>query len=357
MRKVDYIISDNISTPMTIGLFYKKIIFSKKVLKKKEYEFIIKHELFHIKNKDIEYKFLLLILKSIYWFNPIIYMFANQVDEILELNCDEYVLQGEEKNCRIEYAQVLLNQIESNRNKQYKFSINFSNRRESIMKRFSNIVDKSNKKSIISLVMVLAILLVVAISITICIPNINFATIEENNTQNKLIDKESNNLVNNIKNEITNSSVNNIMNNSENNTINEQIINNELGHPVKGKMIIFSDFGTVYNSMYDPKERVNHTGIDIKADSGEDILACASGIVVYSGYKGAYGKLVIIDHGNGISTWYAHCSKLYVESGQSVDKGDVISAAGSTGNSTGPHLHLEVRKDHTVKNPLDYIKN
>ena len=144
IKNISCKISDNVITPMTVGLFIKKIILSKDILKEEEYGFILKHELFHIKNKDIEYKFLLLILNCIYWFNPVIYMFINQVEEILELNCDENVLQGKEHSQRIKYAEILLNQIERTRNKQYRFSMNFANRRKNIMRRFSNIVEKSN---------------------------------------------------------------------------------------------------------------------------------------------------------------------------------------------------------------------
>jgi len=180
IKNVEYRISNDISTPMTIGILSKKIIFPKQILENNEYEFIIKHELFHIKNKDIEYKFLLLVLSSIYWFNPIIYLFVNQVDEILELNCDEYVLQGKEQACRIEYAEILLNQIEKNRNKEYKFSMNFANRRKNIMRRFSSIVDKSKKKSIISITTISIILIAISLVLVLCIPNINFASIKEN---------------------------------------------------------------------------------------------------------------------------------------------------------------------------------
>lgn len=145
-NKVMYRISNNITTPMTIGIFKKKIILPVQILENNEYEVILKHELFHIKNKDIEYKFLLLLLNCIYWFNPIIYNFVNQVDEIMELNCDEKVLENKEDSYRTQYAKVLLNQIEQNRNKEYSFSINFANRRKNIMNRFSSIVNKQKRK-------------------------------------------------------------------------------------------------------------------------------------------------------------------------------------------------------------------
>lgn len=98
-----------------------------------------------------------------------------------------------------------------------------------------------------------------------------------------------------------------------------------------------------------------HTGLDIATKSGTPIAAAASGTVIYSGYQGSLGYLVKISHGNGLETYYGHCSKLYVKAGQYVNQGDIIAAVGSTGNSTGPHLHLEVRLNGVAYNPQNYV--
>lgn len=98
-----------------------------------------------------------------------------------------------------------------------------------------------------------------------------------------------------------------------------------------------------------------HTGLDIAAPNGTPIRAAAGGTVTYAGYHYSYGNLLIISHGNGIQTYYAHCSKLYVSNGQSVSQGQNIAAVGSTGNSTGNHLHLEVRVNGTAQNPQNYV--
>lgn len=98
-----------------------------------------------------------------------------------------------------------------------------------------------------------------------------------------------------------------------------------------------------------------HTGIDIGADYGDAVLAADGGVVIEADWLGGYGNAVIIDHGNGISTLYAHNSQLIVSEGQSVAKGQTISRVGSTGYSTGPHLHFEVRQNGSPVNPLDYL--
>lgn len=98
-----------------------------------------------------------------------------------------------------------------------------------------------------------------------------------------------------------------------------------------------------------------HTGLDIAAPTGTTIRAAASGTVTFSGYKGSYGNLIVISHGNGVQTYYGHCSKLYVAAGTQVSQGQTIASVGSTGNSTGPHLHLEIRVNGVAYNPQNYL--
>lgn len=98
-----------------------------------------------------------------------------------------------------------------------------------------------------------------------------------------------------------------------------------------------------------------HKGIDISAPAGTAILAADGGTVIYAGWMSGYGNLVQVDHANGYATYYAHCSALYVSVGQMVAQGDTIAAVGSTGNSTGNHLHFEVRKGTVAENPLNYV--
>ena len=101
----------------------------------------------------------------------------------------------------------------------------------------------------------------------------------------------------------------------------------------------------------------DHTGLDIAAKTGTDIKVVADGTVTKATKSGAYGNLVVINHGNGIETYYAHTSKMYVNVGDTVKAGDVIAAVGSTGNSTGPHLHFEIRINGDPVNPQNYIYN
>jgi murein DD-endopeptidase MepM/ murein hydrolase activator NlpD len=99
-----------------------------------------------------------------------------------------------------------------------------------------------------------------------------------------------------------------------------------------------------------------HQGIDIGAPSGQTIVASGSGTVFFAGWMGGYGNLILIDHGNGIVTAYAHQTHFAVNQGASVGRGQAIGYVGSTGNSTGPHLHFEVRRNGVAVDPMPYLR-
>ena len=112
----------------------------------------------------------------------------------------------------------------------------------------------------------------------------------------------------------------------------------------------------VITSRFGPRSSGNHTGLDIAAPMGTTIAAAAGGTVVFSGWDTyGLGYAVKISHGNGVETVYGHCSKLYVKKGQKVEAGEAIAAMGSTGNSTGSHLHLEIRVNGARQNPQLYL--
>jgi murein DD-endopeptidase MepM/ murein hydrolase activator NlpD len=115
--------------------------------------------------------------------------------------------------------------------------------------------------------------------------------------------------------------------------------------PVNGTVV--SGFGMRWGRL--------HEGIDIAASSGTPIWAAAAGTVIHAGGLGGYGNLVVVDHGNGLATAYAHASAILVGVGQRVAQGETVSLAGSTGNSSGPHLHFEVRVNGVAVDPLLYL--
>lgn len=118
-----------------------------------------------------------------------------------------------------------------------------------------------------------------------------------------------------------------------------------LGWPLSGRI----------SSYYGYRNRGFHTGIDIIGDVGEPFVAAGSGTVVAAGWEGGYGKMILIDHGNGVMTRYGHATKILVSPGQYVSQGQTIGLVGSTGRSTGPHLHFELIINGDTVNPLSYF--
>ncbi|MGB0613094.1 MAG: M23 family metallopeptidase, partial [Miltoncostaeaceae bacterium] len=115
--------------------------------------------------------------------------------------------------------------------------------------------------------------------------------------------------------------------------------------PTSGQ--ITSGFGPRWGRM--------HQGLDIAAPTGRPITAAKSGTVIVAGWSGGYGQLVVIDHGGGLATAYAHQSRIAVKTGDPVTQGGLVGFVGSTGHSTGPHLHFEVRVNGAARDPLPYL--
>lgn len=124
-----------------------------------------------------------------------------------------------------------------------------------------------------------------------------------------------------------------------------------LARPVSGRL------SSLFGSRTHPSTRKIrfHAGIDISAPRGTPVNSSMSGKVTYAGWRRGYGLVVVIDHGKGVETVYAHCSKLAVKVGQQVNTGQRIGYVGNTGVATGSHLHFEVRRDGNVRNPLRYM--
>ena len=133
----------------------------------------------------------------------------------------------------------------------------------------------------------------------------------------------------------------------------EKYAGGKIEWPVPSSTRITSPYGYRIHPILKTKKL--HTGIDIGASSGKDVIAGNDGTVIFSGYYGGYGYTLIIDHGGQISTLYAHNSKLLVKEGDKVKRGQTISKIGSTGLSTGPHLHFEVRLNGKHTNPMTYL--
>ena len=136
-------------------------------------------------------------------------------------------------------------------------------------------------------------------------------------------------------------------------SIGEDYVGGEFAWPAPGYTTITSNFGMRFHPIF--KVNRSHSGTDIGMPTGAYIIAANDGVVITSLYSNSYGNMIIINHGGGLSTLYAHGSEILVQTGQEVKKGDIIMKAGSTGWSTGPHLHFEVRLNGKCIDPMPFI--
>jgi len=122
--------------------------------------------------------------------------------------------------------------------------------------------------------------------------------------------------------------------------------------PLDGRLL------SPYGTRTDPfsEEGAFHKGVDISAPTGTEVRATAGGIVTFTDFESGYGRLVVVDHGGGFQTYYAHLSRFSVQTGQEVRRGDQVGQVGSTGKVTAPHLHYEVRIGGSPMNPILYMK-
>jgi murein DD-endopeptidase MepM/ murein hydrolase activator NlpD len=136
--------------------------------------------------------------------------------------------------------------------------------------------------------------------------------------------------------------------------LNHALVAVPIRKPLAGDLETTSGFGVRMDPFY--RSPAMHTGLDFRGSTGEPVRATAAGKVVTAGWNGGYGKMVEIDHGNGLSTRYGHLSVIDVEEGQSVRVGQVVGKIGSTGRSTGPHLHYETRVDGDAVDPQKFLR-
>jgi murein DD-endopeptidase MepM/ murein hydrolase activator NlpD len=126
------------------------------------------------------------------------------------------------------------------------------------------------------------------------------------------------------------------------------------GYQKAARLLSWPLYGVI-TSPFGLREGRPHEGIDIAAEEGDPIRPATAGRVVFAGPRGTYGLAVIIDHGGGVRTLYAHCSELLVKEGDQVDEGRIIARAGNTGNSRGPHLHLEILREGVPQDPVLWL--
>lgn len=284
-------------------------------------ELIITHEKVHVR---LRHSFDLLFLELyiiFFWWNPFVYIFRKSLKTIHEYQADHYVLSKEVKTSA--YLQIIMNTLAV---KEITPLYNYFN--TPTLKKRVEMMTKQTSKNGLKLLYVGMLPVCMLLILAFTRPSINETTIVEDVVE--MIQPTSNK---------------------------EQTKRPTFIFPISSSTTkdITSSFDQKRKNPIS-KRLETHTGIDIKAPIGTPIIASADGTVFLSRAVGAWGNLVKIKHENGYETWYAHLKSFEAHYRQTVKQGDVIGYVGSTGNSTGPHLHYELRYQKKSINPLDYFK-
>ncbi|MEA4988289.1 MAG: M56 family metallopeptidase [Anaerovorax sp.] len=354
-----------IEQPCIYGFFKPVILLSNKCIKKlsnSQKNYIFVHELSHYLRKDHLTNWLLIALKIVYWFNPIIGYAMKKMKEDSELACDALALSYINSKEYQRYAMTIVDLLDIVIKTKYSLTtVSIINGRKRIERRISMIYDFKNCTKLKKLISLLVVLLIASVGV---IPIYAFNHIEK-----KMEDS--------MASKITNES------DSEIDTIQQM----SFTWPVPNYKKITSTYGLRFHPLYytneddkevkttyeeceignikvlEPKieqDTLNngiafHNGIDIAAPVDEKIVATEAGTIIYCGFTDKYGNMIIIKHGEENYSIYAHCSKLLVKESQEVTKGAEIAKVGSTGQSTGPHLHFSIVVNNKMENPLEYL--
>ncbi|MGF7060471.1 M56 family metallopeptidase [Brassicibacter mesophilus] len=325
-----------INSPCLYGLFRPSIFIPEDIeerIDKDEMKFIISHELAHFKRKDILLYLVIYMLQIIYWFNPVILYGLSRMRNDCEAACDAKVLSLFERDERKEYGLSIIHFLEkSKKSLDVVLTTEFVNTKHHLKGRIKMIKSFKKNSYKVSFITVLVLVLIGGLFLT----NANSESYKSEEAPEESIEQTSLNI-------------------NDENAAEEKISYEKMVWPVPSSNKITAPFGKRIHPI--KKIEKMHTGIDIPAELGESIIASADGKIIFSGEEGGYGKTIIIDHGNGFATMYAHCSELLMQKDEEVSSGTQIAKIGKTGLSTATHLHFEVRKDGEVVNPLDYVNN
>lgn len=359
-KSIRLVKSRAVTTPLLIGIIKPVIILPDIKMSKREQEIILSHELIHFRRGDLIVKLIVLFANALHWFNPIAYWMTRELDLLCERSCDERLVKNLNKEERKFYGQTILSMLERSKFQQMQvLGLGLCGSKKRLERRLIYIM-KFKKMSLP--VTVLSVIVAVSIFGVGSVLANEYAPPEVDSTTSSDVVSDgivSDGVVSDAPKELT------------------WITPVEYTH-------ISAQFGKRMLLDYES----DHSGIDFAADYGTDIVAAADGVVlqlvkvtdkdeaytVYvegedpavpeggkkeniSGHAGSYGMLVAIDHGDGkYQTWYAHCSQLLVKPGDIVKQGDVIAKVGSTGRSTGNHLHFEIRENGVNLDPMNFIE-
>jgi len=324
---VDLFQTSRTSTPLLEGFIHPRIYLPNRQISASELSDVLSHELCHYKRKDLWFKLALLLSNAIHWFNPVVFFMLRQAELEIEKACDGDVLRGANAFMRKQYGLTILSFVEKAQSIPTPLTTYFYGGKKQMKSRFSDIISQNKKKSGIVFLTTFALLIVFCGA---WVGNGVFAASPVQEIGPAEMEIESGDLP-------------------------ASHGNGEMAWPVPDFYLISSGYGSRYGGTD------FHTGIDISGEDiyGAPVIAAEDGTVIHvvTDYTpgAGYGIYVIIDHGGDINTLYGHLSKILVNVGDKVDKGQTIAKVGSTGFSDGPHLQFEVRESGVAVDPVTYL--
>lgn len=363
--------NDLISSPMIMGVFNRVLILPEIEFTKSELSFIFKHELTHLKKRDLGIKLFALIINGLHWFNPFAYIIVNHINEVSELACDESVVKKMTKNEKFLYGETILNVVDKAINQRNYYGIALCDTKKGIKRRLELIMkikSTSKKRALISFAILGLIGMMGSTFAYVISPKVdkikdykiekikNIDEFKEETSKNNSLEKEY------IKE--VDFSEKGVLEFFEDVKLNEEKISIDTSEKILIKPVKDGKISSSYGNRVQPitREYKMHTGIDYAMRKGAEIVAADSGEVVGTEENfneestKLYGKFIIIRHNNGAMTLYEHCSKIIFKKGDLVKQGEKIAEVGSTGQSTGSHCHFEYRINGEHVDPLLYME-
>lgn len=352
-----------LETPIAFGLLSPVILLPDKFYSSEHLQMVLIHELLHIKSRDLLYKLVAMVVAGVHWFNPLAHCLAADMDAACELNCDYEtikILGDENRKC---YCELLIETaIKPCNTLGGRLFSGFGIGKGLLKRRVYSIMGKNTQRPFINVLSATAVVAVCLLGAA-CAPTVTTRdtdgllsqpptqsdpTVDGGVSSNPLLEENDENESAYDVTIVSGDELEFYVGSSSQTT--DQVLSLDqdvlLQSPLISGVII-----TPFNGY------AGHTGIDFAAEKGAEIFAATGGVVLLAeNSEQGYGRHIIIDHGAGVKTVYAHCDELLVQVGQKVQSGDVIAKVGDTGSVSGPHLHFELRIDDEYINPLEYMK-
>jgi len=354
--KIPIVVSVTAHTPMLIGVFNPIIVLPHMHFAEDELNMILAHEMVHYKRKDLLVKLVMLIANAVHWFNPAVYVLNRHLNTACELSCDEKLVSEMDTQNRIFYGETILQVLQYSTTRRnltgnIAFATNLCNSKKNFKRRLASMMNtKRMKKSIAALALATGLLIVGG---GFALSNMLNAAMPvyagESAGGDNGLDFTALSSVPSVSIPQQSTATAEIQAESQENIPNS----NQFLWPLDRYTRIASKFGMRANPVSGREEF--HTGMDIPAPAGTPILAAKDGYVTFSGWSDGSGNMVVIYHGNGYSTVYAHNLRNLVGEGHFAIQGEHIADVGATGVATGPHLHFEIRIDGIQTDPLAFF--